>query len=115
MSILAWSGRHDVAQETGNIEAFVRQISELNIEISQGSDGLYTVCSTSEPLFCYDAESIEAVEGLVQDTVRSYGKHFFNLDLPPFSTEQEPLNAGPVPIERGTPVSRIRPVFDQAA
>lgn len=104
-----------MAQETGNFEAFVRQISELNIEISQSSDGLYTVCSTSEPLFCYDAASIEEVDALVKDTVRSYGKHFFNLDLPPFSTEQESLNEGPIPIERTTPVSRIKPVFDLAA
>lgn len=104
-----------MAQETGNIDAFVRQISELNIEISQGADGLYTACNCSEPLFCYDAATIQELEVLVQDTVRSYGKHFFNLDLPPFSTEQEPLPEGPVPIERGTPVSRIKPVFDLAA
>ncbi len=104
-----------MAQETGNIEAFIRQISELNIEISQNAEGILTVCSTSEPLFCYDATTKEEVDALVQDTVRSYGKHFFNLDLPPFSTEQTPLNEGPVQIERGTPVSRIRPVFDLAA
>ena len=104
-----------MAQETGNFEAFVRQIGELNIEISQGADGLYTVCSTSEPLFCYDAATTEELDALVKDTLRSYGKHFFNLDLPPFSTEQEPLDAGPVAIERSTPVSRIKPVFDLAA
>jgi hypothetical protein len=104
-----------VVQENGNFEAFVRQIGELNIDISQSSDGLYTVCSASEPLFCYDATSVEEIDALVKDTVRSYGKHFFNLDLPPFSTEQKPLDDGPLQIERGTPISRIRPVFDLAA
>ncbi|MEA3042331.1 MAG: hypothetical protein QOH47_169 [Sphingomonadales bacterium] len=104
-----------MAQDTGTVEAFVRQISELNIEISKSAAGLYTVCSTAEPLFCYDGETIEELEVLVQDTVRSYGKHFFNIELPPFSTESEPLDAGPLPIERATPVSRIKPVFDLAA
>lgn len=104
-----------MTQEIGDIDAFVRQISELNIEVSQNSEGLLTVCSTSEPLFCYDAGSKEEIEALVQDTVRSYGKHFFNIDLPPFSTECEPIGVSPLPIERSTPVSRIKPVFDIAA
>ena len=104
-----------MAQDTGTVEAFVRQISELKIEISQSAAGVFTVCSTSEPLFCYDGETIEELEVLVQDTVHSYGKHFFNIDLPPFLTESEPIDAGLLPIERATPVSRIRPIFDLAA
>ncbi len=70
---------------------------------------LLSLCSAN------DGETIEELEGLVEDTVRSYGKHFFSIDLPPFSTESEPIDAGPLPIERTTPVSRIKPVFDLAA
>lgn len=104
-----------MTQENGNIEAFIRQVSDLEIEISRNAEGSLTVCSTSEPLFCYDAASLEEVESLVQDTVRSYGKHFFNIDLPPFKTEREEIAEGPVTVERDTPVSRIKPVFDLAA
>lgn len=77
-----------MTQEPGNIETFVRQISELKIEVSQNSEGVLTVCSNSEPLFCYDAISIDEVNALIEDTVRSYGKHFFHLELPAFSTER---------------------------
>lgn len=104
-----------MTQENGNIEAFIRQISDLEIDISQNAEGSLTVCSTSEPLFCYDASSYEEIEALVQDTVRSYGKHFFNIDLPPFKTEREEIDGGPLTVERESPVSRIKPVFDLAA
>jgi hypothetical protein len=104
-----------MTQEIGDFDAFVRQISELDIEISRNEEGVLTVCSTSEPLFCYDANSHEEIDALVQDTIRSYGKHFFKLDLPPFKTASEPIDTGPLPVERATPVSRIKTVFDLAA
>lgn len=105
-----------MTQEIGDIETFVRQISELHIELSQSADGVLTVCNTSEPYFCYDATSREEIDAWVVDTVRSYGKHFFNIDSKfGLSTECEPIEASPLPIERSTPVSRIKPVFDLAA
>lgn len=100
-----------MAQE---LETFARQISGLNIELSQTPEGVFTVRNTSEPFFCYEAETVEQLNAWVVDTVRSYAKHFFNLDLN-LSTESEPIEAGPLPIERSTPVSRIKPVLDLAA
>jgi hypothetical protein len=104
-----------MAQEIGDIETFARQISELKIELSQTPEGVFTVRNTSEPFFCYEAETREQLHAWVIDTVRSYARHFFNLDLPPVSTESEDIEEGPLPIERSTPVSRIKPVFDLAA
>lgn len=105
-----------MTHEIGDIDTFARQIGELNIELSQSPEGVFTVCTKSEPYFCYDATSKEEIDAWVVDTVRSYGKHFFNID-PKFglSTESEPIEASPLPIERTTPVSRIKPVFDLAA
>lgn len=105
----------NMTNETRDIEAFGRQIAELKIEVSKDENGLLTVCSTTEPLFCYDAHSEEEVETLVTDTLRSYAKHFFNIDGLGIHTKSEPIPQPPLPIERGTPVSRVLPVFDLAA
>lgn len=104
-----------MTNETRDIDALVRQLSELKIEVSKNSDGLLTVCSTAEPLFCYDAHTPEEVDALVQDTILSYAKHFFHIEGLNLKTKSEPLPETPVQIERGTPVSRITPVFDLAA
>ena len=103
-----------MTQEISDIETFTRQISEWNIELSETPEGIFTVRHTAEPFFCYEAETVDQLNDWVIDTVRSYGKLFFNLDLN-LSTECEPLEESPLPFERSTPVSRIKPVFDLAA
>jgi len=98
-----------------NTEAFFKIINDLDIVLSRSSDGVYTVCTTSEPLFCYDGDSPEALQPLVIDTLVSYGKHFFGIEPSGGHTESEPLNGGPFAIERSTPHSRLKPIFDLAA
>jgi len=104
-----------MTNETRDVEALVRQLSDLKIEVSENRDGLLTVCSTAEPLFCYDANSKEEVAALVQDTILSYAKHFFHIEGLSLKTKCEPLPEAPLQIERETPISRITPVFDLAA
>lgn len=102
-------------QDVSNFEAFAKQISELKVEISRNSAGGLTVCSTSEPLFCYDVSNEAEASALVQDTIKSYGRLFFHIDLPPFHVRNEALDGQPLTVERGIPVSRVFAVFDEAA
>jgi len=101
--------------DVSNLEAFIKQISDLKVEISRNSAGGLTVCSTSEPLFCYDVQNESEAAALVQDTIKSYGRLFFHVDLPSFRVRSEALDGQPLTVERGIPVSRVVPVFDEAA
>lgn len=104
-----------MTNDTRDIGAFTRVIEELDIEVSQSSDGVFTACTTSEPLFCYDADTQEALSALVADTLVSYAKHFYNLEGLIVNTTPTPLDDLGVPIERSNPVARITPTFDLAA
>lgn len=97
-----------------DLEAFAEALSKLNIEVSEGELGILTVCSSSEPLFCYDAHSHEALNQLVVDTLRSYGRHFFGIDDPNLSTRCSPVGEA-IPVERTKRISTIEPVLDEAA
>lgn len=104
-----------MTNEPRDTDALVKQLSELKIEVAQGHDGIFTVCSTAEPLFCYDATTIEEVDALVEDTLVSYAKHFFHVDDLQVKARQDPLPEAPLPIEEAKPISRITPVFELAA
>lgn len=104
-----------MANDPRDIDALTRTLSDLDVQLSQSADGVFTVCSTSEPLFCFDGDSKEEVSKLVVDTLVSYAKHFFHHDLTGGRTETQPLEETPIPVELSTPVSRLKPVFDLAA
>jgi hypothetical protein len=95
--------------------AFEEQLSKLRVEVTT-SDGIYTACSHSEPLFCYDAHDLESLEELVKDTIRSYGLHFYGIDDPQVGTKRSPVGKSDLPIEaRGEKYGTLFPVFDRAA
>jgi hypothetical protein len=96
--------------------AFEEQILNLRVDVTRSADGIYTACSYSEPLFCYDAHDLESLEGLVQNTIRSYGAHFYGIPDPQVSTKRSPVGKCALPIEaRGESYGTLQPVFDQAA
>ncbi|WP_031394107.1 hypothetical protein [Sphingomonas sp. STIS6.2] len=77
---------------------------------------VFTVFTESEPLFCYDANSIDEVRSLVIDTFRSYAKHFhdvdgFEVDFRIVGAETEEK----LPIERVLSAQNLEPVFAEAA
>jgi hypothetical protein len=95
--------------------AFEEQISNLRVDITRSAD-VYTACSLTEPLFCYDAHTLDALEALVEDTIRSYGHHFYGIDNPQFSTKLSPVGNEHLPIEeRGSSLGTLQPVFEKAA
>lgn len=107
-----------MANETRNseaFEAFERLIENLDIQLSQSADGVYTVCTTQEPLFCYDSDSKEELSHLVVDTLASYAKYFLQIDVSNGETTSQPLEKELLPVEHFTPLERLKPVFDLAA
>lgn len=104
-----------MTERTPDFKAFEAQLSKLQIEVSRSADGLLTVCSSSEPLFCYDAHDEEAVKELVKDTLRSYGRHFFGIPDAHISTKCSPVGKVAIPVDRAERISTIEPVLDQAA
>lgn len=97
-----------------DLDAFEQVLSNLKIEVSQSSEGVFTACSSKEPLFCYDAHSVEALDKLVVDTIRSYGRHFYGVDDANVETRCSPVGVS-IPVERAKRISTIRPILDRAA
>lgn len=102
--------------KTHDIKAFETQIAKLRIEVAQNPNGVFTVCSSSEPLFCYDTRDEHEIETLVRDTLASYAKHFFNLHDVEIGTKTSSLFAGnlPVEVERAHKISTLEPVLKAA-
>ncbi|WP_421853794.1 hypothetical protein [Novosphingobium sp.] len=98
-----------------DLKAFEAHIANLRIEVSKDADGLLTVCSSSEPLFCYDVHDEDGVNALVIDTLASYGRHFFGLDDLKIGTKVSPVGKLSVPVESAEPFSTIEPVLDLVA
>ena len=98
-----------------DVKAFEAQLANLQIAVSRDANGLLTVCSSSEPLFCYDAHDEESIEALVVDTLVSYGRHFCGLDELKISTKVSPVGKFTVPIESSETISKIEPILDLAA
>ena len=100
-------------EATGGIERVEQVLSNLDIEIFEGPDSRYTVCSTkSEPLFCYVRNTQEELDQLVIDTLTSYLNKFWDIEVLAVTPVSEPLEISGIPIEELTPRSRIRPTFN---
>lgn len=104
-----------MTEKTPDLEAFEAKLAGLSIEVTRDQDGLLTVCSSTEPLFCYDAHDEEALDALVVDTLQSYGRHFFGLDHPSIVAKHSPVGKVSVPVDRVERISTIEPILDKAA
>jgi hypothetical protein len=101
--------------DTNKSEALKKRLSALEICLSQNTEGLYTVFTESEPLFCYDAHSLEEVDELVTDTLTSYAAAFYGVAGLKVKTASTPAEWSQVRVEQVRPVSTLHPVFDVAA
>jgi hypothetical protein len=98
---------------TNQIERVEQVLSDLEIEVSVGRDGRYTVCTHSEPLFCFVRDSEEEIDTVVIDTLTSYLNTFYSdvFESIEVTAGSVPLEVSSIPIEELTPVSGIRPTF----
>ena len=98
-------------QDKKDLVALRERLQDLRIIISQ-HDGVFRANTYSEPLFCFDRPTLEAVKIVVEDTLTSYAKNFYHADVK-ISTIDLPVKRPPVPIQRVEPTSRLKPSFDR--
>jgi hypothetical protein len=100
-------------EATGEGERLHQILSNLEIRVSfvEGSDGPYTVCTTSEPLFCFVRPTLEEINALVVDTLTNYVSTFSNVDSFHISTISIPVEESVIPVEKLKPLSIIKPTF----
>lgn len=103
-----------MANEATAYDAFLRHVEALDIELSVNEDGVYNVCTTSEPFFCYDAVTREEAASLAARTLASYGRLFFNLEGLEIPISEQTGTSG-VAVERNRPLGRLKPQLDLAA
>jgi hypothetical protein len=95
------------------IEKLEQTLSNLEIEVSVGTDGRFTVCTHSEPLFCFVRKTEEEIADVVADTLTSYVNTFYGdvIDSVEVRSKSIPLEISAIPVEELKPVSGIRPTF----
>ncbi len=84
-------------------------LSALEVTISSGEDGRFTAYTLSEPLFCFERNSEAELQELIADTLRSYVESFYHLSAVRVEFSSTPERTVDIPVERLTPVSRVRP------
>lgn len=80
-----------MANAPSNFDAFLERVAGLDIQVSRSDDGVLTACTLTEPLFCHDADTREALESLVNATLASYARHFYGIESLGVRTEDKPL------------------------
>ena len=83
------------------------RLSKLDITIAQGRDAKLCVFTTTEPLFCFEADSEDELSRLVADTLESYVQSFYEIDDFTVEVKKVPLRAPKVPLFPVEPVSKF--------
>jgi hypothetical protein len=85
-----------------------KRLSGLVISVAEQEDGKFAVFTTAEPLFCFVRDTETAALAAVEDTLKSYIKHFHNADAT-ITLEVTPVS--PVRQIRLEPRRRVLPRF----
>lgn len=83
------------------------KFASLSIQVLSNHDGQYTVVSSSEPLFCFVRDDLESLTALVEDTLESYAKTFYDESVKVEMVEQ--VQPTPIPVRQLKPVKRLAP------
>ncbi|KAB2880682.1 MAG: hypothetical protein F9K38_10035 [Pseudorhodoplanes sp.] len=101
--------------EAGSDPSKLLQLLEaLEISVSQDDDGRFTVCTTSEPLFCFVRDTEQEINDLVVNTLTSYINTFYDVEDLRITTVSVPVEKPSIPKKELRPVSRIKPTFTSA-
>ena len=99
-------------QDKRDLVALRERLQALKISISE-HDGVFTASTYSEPLFCFERPTFEALKLVVEDTLTSYVKNFFHVADVKVSTTDQPVEKPIVPVQRVEPTSQLKPSFDK--
>jgi hypothetical protein len=94
-----------------SIKRLEHRLEALEIYVSKGTDGLFTVHTEEEPFFCFVRKDFNDLNAIVAGTLESYIRNFFDCDSVEVRTESVPIENPGVPVEHLQPFSRIRPTF----
>ena len=83
------------------------KLENLSIIISENPDGKFTACTHQEPLFCYVRDSIDDLQELVDDTLRSYVETFYHAKI----VEIETVETRRIPTIQNRPIKSLTPRF----
>ena len=98
----------------GEITKLQQLLSQLEVEISVGTDGRFTACTESEPLFCFVRNTEPELEAVIVDTLNSYITSFYDVTKVEVTLQSLPLRSPQIPVQELKPISRIKPSFSSS-
>ncbi len=88
---------------------FEERLSALDITVSEDdNNNTFTVFTTVEPLFCFTCNSIEEVRSLIQDTLSSYARTFYQIERVRVRLQSEEI----IPIEKLRPSKSFQALLE---
>ena len=94
--------------EQKDSSGLLKKLESLKIVVSQ-SEGGFTANTYSEPLFCFERPTLDALKLVVADTISSYAKHFGHASELTVTVTDIPDDLPVIPIQRIQPTSRLKP------
>jgi hypothetical protein len=91
--------------------AFTEKLANLDIEVSVGTEGVYTACSSNEPRFCFDGYSQAEVAERVIEALNSYARLYFGLEDLDLRPNRQDIPEPAVRFEAPRPVSKLAVAF----
>jgi hypothetical protein len=82
--------------------ALRERLQGLKINVSH-RDGVFTANTYSEPLFCFERQTLDSLKSVVEDTIASYVKNFYHVENAKVSVINQPVDTPVVPIQRVEP------------
>lgn len=98
------------SREGGTMKELKARLKGLQVEIGLNPDGAYTVYTESEPLFCFVRDSLPEIEAIVADTIQSYAKTFYGVNISvSFKERKPPRTIKNIPVQVLEPVKTLAP------
>lgn len=91
-----------------DLDTLAERLESARIVVSE-IDGGFNVSSDCEPLFCFDAPTVEGIKRLVEETLMSYIVNFYQVENVVVKAESFPTSELKIPVRNVEPVSFIRP------
>lgn len=96
-------------------EKLKKVLSNFQIEGARTTAGKFLAYSVTEPLFCYERDSVEELVEVIGDTLKSYAATFYHFEDVEVEITSHPLSRAvpAVPVERIEPTLRLLPSFGE--
>lgn len=86
------------------------KLANLQVYVGQSRDGVFTAYTESEPFFCFDAHSFDEIDEQVADTLESYARVFYGVEI----SVKRRDGSHQVPVEHLRPVETFVPELEAA-